>query len=214
VTLHSDVELVAQVRAGAQEAFGELVKRHYRTCVNIATYMLNDRAEALDEVQKACWKAFIHLDQYQGEAGFITWIGRIVENQCRMALRDRKRVSFLHIDADINTEARPVFELRARGTDPEEEAISRDLRVMLRREMHRIPRSLRDVLLLRDVHELPILDVAERLNLTVPATKSRLLRARAELKARVLGQSGDGWHNRTVLTLQKPSRRLRRKWMS
>ena len=214
MNVNSDAELVAQVRKGSQEAYGELIKRHYQTCVNIATYMLHDRAEALDEAQKACWKAYIHFDQYQGEAEFLTWILRIVENQCRMLLRVRKRAQLVHIDADSDSETRPVIELPARGTGPEEEAISGEQRAVLQREMHRIPRLLRNVLLLRDVQELPMTNVAERLNITVPAAKSRLLRARHELKARVLRHSGDGWRNRPVVTLQTPSRRLRGKWMS
>ena len=212
MNVHSDAELVAQAREGCQEAFGELIKRHYQTCVNIATFMLHDRAEALDEVQKACWKAFVHFDQYQGEKEFITWMLRIVENQCRMLLRVKKRAQLLRIDAD--SDASRLIELPTRGTGPEEEVIGSELRAVLQREFHRIPRLLRNVLLLRDIEELPMTNVAERLNITVPAAKSRLLRARLELKARVLRQSGDGWHNRPVPTLQRPSLKSRGKWMS
>ena len=212
MNVHSDAELVAQAREGCQEAFGELIKRHYQTCVNIATFMLHDRAEALDEVQKACWKAFVHFDQYQGEKEFITWMLRIVENQCRMLLRVKKRAQLLRIDAD--SDASRLIELPTRGTGPEEEVIGSELRAVLQREIHRIPRLLRNVLLLRDIQELPMTNVAERLNITVPAAKSRLLRARLELKARVLRQSGDGWHNRPVPTLQRPSLKSRGKWMS
>ena len=212
MNVHSDAELVAQAREGCQEAFGELIKRHYQTCVNIATFMLHDRAEALDEVQKACWKAFVHFDQYQGEKEFITWMLRIVENQCRMLLRVKKRAQLLRIDAD--SDASRLIELPTRGTGPEEDVIGSELRAVLQREIHRIPRLLRNVLLLRDIEELPMTNVAERLNITVPAAKSRLLRARLELKARVLRQSGDGWHNRPVPTLQGPSLKSRGKWMS
>ena len=214
MNVHSDAELVAQVRGGCQEAFGELIKRHYQTCVNIATFMLHDHAEALDEVQKACWKAFVHFDQYQGEAEFLTWILRIVENQCRMLLRVRKRAQFLHIDAEGDSDASRAIELPARGTGPEEDVIGSELRATLQREIHCIPRILRNVLLLRDVQELPMTNVAERLNITVPAAKSRLLRARLELKARVLRQSGDGWHHRPAAKLQRSPLKSRGKWMS
>ena len=214
MNVHSDAELVAQSREGCQEAFGELIKRHYQTCVNIATFMLHDRAEAQDEVQKACWKAFIHLDQYQGEAEFLMWMLRIVENQCRMLLRVRKRAQLLHIDAENDRDASQVIELPARGPGPEEELMSSELRAVLQREIHRIPRLLRNVLFLRDVQELPMTNVAERLNITIPAAESRLLRARLELKARLLRQSGDGWHYGPVPKLQRPSLKSRGKWMS
>ena len=214
MNIHSDTELVAQARGGCQEAFGELIKRHYQTCVNKATFMLHDRAEALDEVQKACWKAFVHFDQYQGEAEFSTWMLRIVENQCRMLLRVKKRAQLLHIDAERENDASRVIELPALGTGPEEEVIGSELRAVLQREIHCIPRLLRNVLLLRDVQELPITNVAERLNITVPAAKSRLVRARLELKARVLRQSGGGWYNRSVPKLQRPPLKSGTKWMS
>jgi RNA polymerase sigma-70 factor (ECF subfamily) len=214
MNVHSDTELVAQAREGSQEAFGELIKRHYKTCVNMATFMLHDRAEALDEVQKACWKAFVHFDQYQGEAEFSTWMLRIVENQCRMLLRVKKRAQLLHIDSERENDASRVIELPAPGTGPEEEVIGSELRAVLQREIHRIPRLLRNVLLLRDVQELPMTNVAERLNITVPAAKSRLLRARLELKARVLRQSGGGWYNRPVPKLQRPTLKSATKWMS
>ena len=123
----SDAELVARARGGSQEAFGELVDRHYQTCVDIASFMLRDRAEALDEVQKACWKAFVHLDQYQGEAGFLTWMVRIVENQCRMLLRVKKRVQFLHIDGESQREASRQMELLSP---------TREWLIVLRRRAH------------------------------------------------------------------------------
>jgi RNA polymerase sigma-70 factor (ECF subfamily) len=196
MNVHRDAELVARAREGCQEAFGELITRNYQTWINIATFMLRDHAEALDEVQKACWKGFVHLDQYQGEAEFSTWMLRIVENQCRMLLRIRKRAQLLHIDAESDNDANRANELLAPGPGPEQEVISGELRDVLQREIHRMPGLLRNVLLLRDVQELPITNVAERLNITVPAAKSRLLRARLELKARVLRQSNDGCRKR------------------
>jgi RNA polymerase sigma-70 factor (ECF subfamily) len=214
MNVHSDTELVAQAREGCQEAFGELIKRHYKTWVNMATFMLRDRAEALDEVQKACWKAFVHFDQYRSEAEFSTWMLRIVENQCRMLLRVKKRAQLLHIDSERENDASLVIELPALGTGLEEGVIDSELRAVLQMEIQRIPRLLRNVLLLRDVQELPMKNVAERLNITVPAAKSRLRRARRELKARVLRQSGGGWYNRPVPKLQRPSLKSGTKWMS
>jgi len=213
-SVQSDADLVARAREGCQEAFGELINRHYQTCINMAGFMLHDRAEALDEVQTACWKAFAHLDQYHGEAEFLTWLLRIVKNQCRMLLRVRKRAQLLFIDAECHNEASRAFELPVPGVGPEEEVISDELRNVLQREIQRMPGLLRNVLILRDVEELPIASVAERLNITVPAAKSRLLRARIELKARILRQSGSGWRNRPVPNLQRLPVISRGKWMS
>jgi RNA polymerase sigma-70 factor (ECF subfamily) len=186
----NDAELVARAREGSQEAFGMLITRHYRTCVNIASFILRDRSDAEDEVQKACCKAFEHLDQYHGDAEFLTWLLRIVSNQCLMLIRVRRRVRFLYIDADPDREKSSPVELPATLPDPEHEVITNELQDVLRTEISHIPPLFRNVLLLRDVQDLPMLDVAARLKITVPAAKSRLLRARSELRDRVMRHCG------------------------
>jgi len=185
-----DAELVAQARQGSKEAFGILINRHHRTCVNIATFILRDRGDAQDEVQKACCKAFEHLDQYHGDAEFLTWLLRIVSNQCLMLIRVRRRVRFLYIDEDGGREKSSPVELPAVAADPEHELMNHEMQDVLRKEIRRIPPLLRNVLMLRDVQELPMPDVAARLQISVPAAKSRLLRARIELRARVMRHCG------------------------
>lgn len=190
-SVRSDPELVAQARNGGMEAFGELVARHRHTCVNIAASMLRDRAEAEDEVQKACIKAYEHLDQYKGEAEFLTWLLRIVVNECLMLIRVKRRTRFLYVDGGDAWDGNPgPIELPAEIVDPEESMISHELINFLQREIRRIPPLLRNVLMLRDVQDLPIEDVAARLNITVPAAKSRLLRARSELRHRMTALCG------------------------
>jgi len=190
----TDLELLASARDGSREAFGQLVQRHYRTCVNIAAFMLRDRAEAEDEVQQACWKAFEHLDQYLGEAEFSTWLLRIVVNECLMLMRVRKRVRFLYLDGDQRPEQSRPMELPSATPDPEQDFVKQEMIDVLKREIRRIPPLLRNVILLRDVEELPMPDVAERLGITVPAAKSRLLRARTELRERVMQRCGPAKH--------------------
>jgi RNA polymerase sigma-70 factor (ECF subfamily) len=182
---YKDAELVAQTREGNQDAFGLLISRHQRMCVKIASFILRDRGDAQDEVQKACCKAFEHLDQYHGDAEFLSWLLRIVSNQCLMLIRVRRRTRFLYIDAESDREKSVPIELPSAAADPERQLIDHEMREVLRREIRRIPPLLRNVLLLRDVQELPMPEVAARLRITVPAAKSRLLRARAELRERI-----------------------------
>jgi RNA polymerase sigma-70 factor, ECF subfamily len=196
--VQTDAHLVALVREGNQEAFGELINRHYQTCVNIATFILRDHGEAQDEVQKACCKAYQHLDQYEGEAEFFSWMHRIVMNQCLMLMRVRRRTRFLYIDAQTDRERCGPIELPADVPDPEEEVIDCELRSILQREIRHIPPLLRNVLMLRDVEELPMTDVAARLRITVPAAKSRLLRARLELRERVIGRCSSAGKPRAI----------------
>lgn len=187
----TDLELVALARAGDYAAFEVLIHRHYAACVNIASFMLRDRAESQDEVQNACLRAFEHLDQYQGEAEFFHWMARIVVNQCRMLMRARRRARFLYLDHGGEHDGRRPMELPELAISPEGEVIEREMHDILRAEMQRIPPILRRVLHLRDIGGLPMMDVAERLGITVPAAKSRLLRARHELRERVMRRCGN-----------------------
>jgi RNA polymerase sigma-70 factor (ECF subfamily) len=187
----TDGELVALARQGNQEAFGLLIHRHYPACVNIASFMLRDRAEGQDEVQKACLRAFEHLDQYHGEAEFLHWMLRIVVNQCLMLMRVRRRARFLYLDGGREHNGRWPIELPAPSLSPEREVIQREMHDILQTEIRRIPPLLRRVLQLRDLEGLPMMDVAQQLGITVPAAKSRLLRARNELRERVTRRCGN-----------------------
>ena len=189
-----DHTLVDLARGGDRDAFGELTRRHRRKCVDLATFFLRNRGDAEDEVQNAFSKAYAHLDQYHGEAEFATWLARIVENQCLMLMRVRRRTRFLYLDeSDSNVDAPPV-QLPACGPDPEGEFAFEQMKTVLKTEIRRIPPMLRHVMILRDIQELPMVEVADQLGITVPAAKSRLLRARAELRSRLMkhtAQSGN-----------------------
>lgn len=182
----SDESLVELSRQGDNDAFGVLIRRHWRRCVDLATFFLRNRGDAEDEVQNAFSKAYSHLDQYQGEAEFSTWLARIVTNQCLMLMRVKRRMRLVYVDETSNDQETPPMELPACGPDPEGEFAFQELKDVLRIEIRRIPPLLRNVMLLRDVQELPMTDVADQLGITVPAAKSRLLRARTELRSRLL----------------------------
>jgi RNA polymerase sigma-70 factor (ECF subfamily) len=200
----TDRELVELAREGNQDAFGMLIHRHYPTCVNIASFMLRDRAEGQDEVQKACLRAFEHLDQYHGEAEFLHWMLRIVVNQCLMLMRVRRRARFLYLDGGREDQGRWPIELPSLSISPEREVIKREMHNILQTEIRRIPPLLRRVLELRDLEGLPMTDVADRLGITVPAAKSRLLRARNELRERVTRRCGSIGQSMPAATTPRP----------
>ena len=181
-----DQALVEMARQGDKNAFGELTRRHRPKCVDLAVFYLRNRGDAEDEVQNAFSKAYAHLDQYQGEAEFATWLARIVSNQCLMLMRVRRRTRFVYLDETANGLDAPPVELPSCGPDPEGELAVEQMKGVLRMEIRRIPPLLRNVMVLRDIQELPMTDVADRLGITVPAAKSRLLRARNELRSRLM----------------------------
>jgi RNA polymerase sigma-70 factor (ECF subfamily) len=200
--IFSDAELVKEAKQGNRAAFDVLIGRHRQQCINFASFILRGRGAAQDEVQQACCKAFEHLDQYQGDAEFIAWLLRIVSNQCLMLIRDRRRASFVYIDADSARERRMPVQLPSKGEDPEHQLMNRQILELFHREIRCIPPLLRNVLVLRDLKALPMRDVAKQLNITVPAAKSRLLRARMELKERMMKRCGPPRNHPTAMRQQ------------
>ena len=180
----TDLELIERTRGGDRTAFDDLVKRHWRKCVDVACYYLRNRTDAEDQAQNAVLKAYEHLDQFQGDAEFATWLARIVSNQCLMLMRVRRRARFVYLDEQPVEHTKP---LQLPGPEPNPETTLADTQMteVMRFEVGRIPRLMRNVMLLRDIQGLPMNDVANQLGITVSAAKSRLVRARAELRTRM-----------------------------
>ncbi len=187
---YEDERLVELSQAGDKLAFSELVARYKPACMKLALSMLRVREDAEDEVQTAIWKAYQHIDQFQRESRFFTWLTRIVANQCLMRIRSQNRARFLYIDDDLGREDAATFELRCSGSSPETDLARTEISAVLENEIRRIPPLLRSVFLLRDVQELPMQTVAEQLGISVAAAKSRLLRARIELRERLQKHCG------------------------
>lgn len=181
------------VRNGDMAAFGELVERHRTACLRVAVIMLRNRSDAEDEIQNAFCKAFQRLDQYRADGSFGAWLSRIVENQCLMRLREKRYIRVVCIDD--SSEMKPRMELVGQLASPEDDLGFKEVAALLRREVFRIPPLLRDVMILRDLDQLAIQEVALRLGVSVPAAKSRLMRAREELRSRIrkhCGRKGAG----------------------
>ena len=180
-----DEALVDMAQKGNDQAFAELVERHYNSCLKLALSILRDKSDAEDEVQNACWKAFEHLSQFNREAKFSTWLTRIVVNQCLMRLRQAKRAKLFYMDDTQVGEETMTLELRDDNPTPEEELGRLEVAEVVQHEIDRIPPLLRNVFILRDVQQLPMEEVAEQLGISIAAAKSRLLRARLELRTRL-----------------------------
>jgi len=194
----TDEELVRFSQQGREDAFAELMRRNASSAFKLALSILKERQEAEDEVQNAFWKAYQHIGQFQLDAKFSTWMTRIVVNQCLMRLRQKRRARFLFLDDTLIGEDRGTLELVDHGRGPEAELGSKELGNLLQKEIRRIPPLLRNVFMLRDVDELPMPQVAERLGISVAAAKSRLLRARLELRNRL--EKHCGAHGHATLT--------------
>ena len=186
----SDEELVILAQQGDACAFGELIQRHFATCYKRAFLMLRNRSDAEDEVQNTFSKAFESLNRFRSEGPFCAWLCRILQNQCRMLMRSRRQNGFVYVDATTETNAR--LELVDQLPDQEDKLGAKQVDSLLKQQISRVPPLMRHVIVLRDVEGLPMPEVAARLGLSVPAAKSRLMRARKEMRARLIKHCGSG----------------------
>lgn len=181
-----ELELVNRARAGDSAAFSELLKRYEGKIFRLAMNITQNREDAEDVLQEAFFKAYEHLDQFQGNSKFYTWVVRIAVNQALMKLRKRKSDRTVSIDEQIDTgEDTVVREIAAWDPDPEERYSRDELQGILAEAIDELAPIYKTVFTLRDVDGLSTEETAEVLELTVPAVKSRLLRARLQLRDRL-----------------------------
>ena len=181
-----EAALVAQSREGDTTAFGELVRRYEGKIFRLAQHVTQNREDAEDVLQETFMKAYEHLDQFQGNSKFYTWIVRIAVNQALMKLRRRKTDKSVSLDETIDTgEDTMVREIAAWDEDPEQRYTRDELGGILDTAVQSLEPPYRSVFVLRDVDELSTEETAEALGLSVPAVKSRLLRARLQLREKL-----------------------------
>lgn len=183
---HPDVALVASAREGDVQAFEKLVTKYDRQVFRIAQHITQNREDAQDVVQDAFLKAYEKLDQFQGNSKFYTWLVRIAVNESLMRLRKRRTGKMVSIDDDIETEEGSVpRDLADWSPNPEQNYSQAELAEILRKTIQGLPHGFRIVFVLRDVDGLSTEETAETLGLSIPAVKSRLLRARLQLRERL-----------------------------
>jgi RNA polymerase sigma-70 factor (ECF subfamily) len=178
--------LVEAARSGDIGAFEALVRRYDRNVFRIAQHITQNREDAEDVVQDAFLKAYQNLGQFQGQSKFYTWLVRIAVNEALMRLRRRRPDRMVSIDEDVKTEEDSIpREIADWSPNPEQRYKQEELKEILGKTIQGLPPSFRTVFVLRDVEGLSTEETAAALELSVPAVKSRLLRARLQLRERL-----------------------------
>ena len=179
-------------------AFEGLVRRYDRNVFRIAQHITQNREDAEDVVQDAFLKAYTNLNQFQGQSKFYTWLVRIAVNEALMKLRRRRPSAWFHL-TKMSRPKRIRFprEVADWSPNPEQQYNQAELKEILTKTIQGLPPSFRTVFVLRDVEGLSTEETAEALELSIPAVKSRLLRARLQLRERLSRyfqkrESGDG----------------------
>lgn len=181
--------LVAQARAGDTAAFTTLVNRYERKIYRLAKHITQNDQDAEDVLQEAFLKAYEHLDGFQGNSKFYTWIVRIAVNEALMKLRKRRSDRTVPLDEPVDTgEEMVAREIAVWEDNPEERYSREEMQKILDQAIQSLKPDFRTVFMLRDIEELSTEETAETLGISVPAVKSRLLRARLALREKLTRQ--------------------------
>ncbi len=181
-----DLELVERVKAGETEAYSELIRMYDRRVFRIAQHITQNREDAEDVVQDAFLKAYQNLHRFEGNSKFYTWLVRIAVNESLMKLRKRRNSKVVSMDDEVMTEEGSIpREFADWSPSPESQYGSEEMQEILQKTIQGLPPGFRSVFVLRDVEGLSTEETANALDLSVPAVKSRLLRARLQLRERL-----------------------------
>lgn len=172
-----DRRVVERVLSGDKRAFESLVRKHERRVFRVTLAILGNAEDAEEAMQDAFVKAYRHLQQFRGDSRFTTWLTRIAVNEALQKRKARKNVVSLDEVSEAEIKVVPHRSLQWHD-DPEKLFGKQEIRTMVESAIQSLPPIYRETFVLRDVEGLRAEEAAEVLGLSLPAIKSRLLRAR------------------------------------
>jgi len=184
----TDEELVRRSKEDDERAFGELVSRYESKVYSLALRMVRNPEDAEDVLQDTFLRAYRGIKSFQGASTFSTWIYRITANSALMRLR-KKQLPTVSIE-DQDERETPV-NIADWTPGPAEQLMTQELQQEMDAAIESLPPEFQQVFILRDVEERSNAEVAEILDLSVAAVKSRLHRARLKVRNRLAGYFSD-----------------------
>jgi RNA polymerase sigma-70 factor (ECF subfamily) len=172
-----DLEIIAQLRLGKTERFAELVRKYQSRVRGYCTSILSDRTAADDAAQDIFIKVFRGIDKFRADSKFSTWLYRISVNHCRDILRANARRRAESWDTLSEAERESVVDSarRVSGVERVED------RQFIEQTLQLLPAEYREIIILRDGHDLSYEQIAQTLDCSLDAVKARIRRARAQL---------------------------------
>lgn len=177
----------ARATAAEESEAIKLMKNCDHRVYSLALRITRNHHDAEDARQETLLKAYRHIEQFEGRSRFTTWISRIAINEGLMTIRRRKDNRRVPLDeiTEIATESDTLLQIRPPAENPEESFCRRQLRSVLDAAIAGLRPLHRDVFVLRTVDELSTSETAKILGVTVSAVKTRLRRARVELRSQL-----------------------------
>ena len=177
-----DEELLASIRAGDDGALGTLLARHSPAIYRFGVKMCRDPEDAKDVLQDTLLAAARGIREFRGASSLSTWLYTVARSFCIKKRRTSKFAPTGTISLDDPAKA---FDPLATDKAPDEAAADREMSTLLDRAIASLDPASREVLVLRDVEGLTAPEVAEVVGVSVDAVKSRLHRARAEVRSKL-----------------------------
>lgn len=180
--VRADSEVLYRVRGGDSRAFEEIVLKYQDRLYNLCRYMTGSASDAEDVTQDAFVKAYLNLGKFRDTGSFSSWLHRIAVNACidyrrRPVLEPLSRVSpggkEFAVDPGSNTPT------------PEESLQSKQTSIAVDRGLSLLSHKLKTVIVLNEIEGLSYEEISEVLGISVGTVKSRLARAREELRRRL-----------------------------
>ncbi len=191
----AESELIRRVCEGDQDAFYELLRPHERAIFVAARAVLDNDADAEEAAQEAVLKAFTHVGSFRGECKFSTWLIQITINESRMKLRKQHRLLYKSVDEPRSDEEGDYWprDFADWREIPSEALERKELREALNRAVDSLSPKYREVLICRDIQQLSIEETAQVLGISESNVKTRLLRARLQMRDALAPGIDGGW---------------------
>ena len=179
-----EFSLIQRVQNGEVEVFYELVRPYERAVFLAALSLVKNEADAEDVAQEAILKAFKNLSRFRREAKFSTWLIQIAINEAKMKLRKERRHLYESLEEGQRTDDGDYMpqDFADWREIPSEALEQKELRAVLTEALNSLPEKYRTVLILRDVQHLSISETAQALGLSEANVKTRLSRARLQMR--------------------------------
>jgi RNA polymerase sigma-70 factor, ECF subfamily len=179
----TDEFLVSAAQSGDPNAFVELSKRHSRRLMLKIYRITNNWQDAEDVIQDSLMRAFTHINTFQSRASFSTWLTSIAINTALMLLRKKRSSLKYSVDSSVFEDSMSEsIEPRDHRDNPEQTYARRQTEDRLKKAIQRMSPKYRTVVELHQINDLSLNEIASSLCISVGAVKSRLLRARRQLR--------------------------------
>ena len=187
--------LLRRASGGDKEAFYLLVRPCEKGLFAVAMAILKNPADAEEAAQEAVLKAFMNISRFRGESKFSTWITQICINEARLKIRKARKHLYDSIDEPECGQEGDYFprDFADWREIPSEALQRKELQAALKRALDSLPEKYREVLILRDIQHLSIEETAQVLGLNPANVKTRLLRARLQMRDTLAPGLDGGW---------------------